>query len=124
MKTNRGVSEKMKLLHEYEDGNYIWVYPEPEFTLDKLQQYKDDFEKHPRPLQRVLLVDDDYNVKARIALVLNSKHGIRRIVYENGTVFTRNRDGYLTLDRRQLLLEAIEAILRGHEKRLKNLERK
>jgi len=113
----------MKLLHEYKGRNYIWVYPEPEFTLDKLQQYKDDFERHPQPHQRVLLVDDDYKVEAWTAVVLHDKHGILQIVYTNGNVLTRNRDGDLTSDTRQLLLEAIEAILRGHERRLKNLER-
>lgn len=109
----------MKLLHEYGDGNYIWVYPEPEFTLDQLKQHKQDFENHPRPNQSVSLVDDYYEVVAREAVVLHDRHGKLQIVYANGSVFTRNRDGYLTSDRRQLLLEAIEAILRGHERRLK-----
>jgi len=89
----------MKLLHEYEDElwTFIWAYHEPEFTLDKLQQYKDDFERHPHPHQRVLLVDDDYKVEAWTTVA-------------NGSVFTRNRYGYLTSDRRQLLLEASDEL--------------
>ncbi len=38
---------------------------------NKLQQHKDDFEKHPISHQYVSLVDDDYKVKANIAVVLH-----------------------------------------------------
>ncbi len=80
----------MKLLHEYQNGDFIWVYPEPEFTLDELKQHKQDFENHPRPNQKVLLVDNYYHVVARKAVVLHDKHGKSQIRYANGIVLTRD----------------------------------
>ncbi len=107
----------MKVLHEYENGDFIWVYSEPEFTLNKLKQYKQDFENHPRPNQKVLLVDDYYKVVARKAVVLYDIHGKSQIRYANGIVLTRD-DGYLNpVDLKQLLIRAIDAIVHGAQRR-------
>lgn len=110
----------MKLLHVYEDGNFIWVYPESEFTLDRLKQHKQDFENHPRPNQCVSLVDNYHEVVARTAVVLNDRNGKLEIRYRDGTVLIRDDNGnggFIPVDLKQLLIEAIDAIVRGAQRR-------
>lgn len=109
----------MKLLHEYEDGNYVWVYPEPEFTLAHLQEYKERFDKNPHEHQKVVLVDDDYIIVARIAIVLHDRHGKRQIRYTSGLTLTRDSHGTFVSNRKVLLQQALAAILRGHKHRCK-----
>jgi len=99
----------MKILHEYYN-NWVHVYPEPEFMLEELQRYKEDFEKNPRPNQNVLLVDDNYKIKGR-GVVLYDKHGKQRIITQEGHVLIRGKDGLYVQNRKELLKQAIDAII-------------